>query len=92
MCVCMCVCIFVCVRACVRVCVCACVRVCVCACVRVCVCACVCVSGLTRMPSPLQHTLRADKSRRQTKGGVLESGGFFEVQVHSVTGSVRQGE
>ncbi len=44
------------------------------------------------MPSPLQHTLRADKSRRQTKGGVLESCGLFDVQVHSGTGPVRQGE
>ena len=44
------------------------------------------------MPFPLQHTLRACKSRRQTKGNVVESDWVVDVQVLPVAAAVRQGE
>ena len=44
------------------------------------------------MPFPLQHTLRAGKSSRQTKGNVVEPDWIIDAHVHPVTGSVRQGK
>ena len=44
------------------------------------------------MPFPLQHALRAGKSRRQTKGNVVESDWIVDMQVLPVAAAVRQGE